>query len=183
MKNPPILISVLGFFATLAGFGFLFYGLRAIGFDWFGVRRSPGDRARRTLGMARDHHRHHLDLRGVGLWALQPWARCSPCSCAASPCSRRCSRSSSSRDRRRLRDGGHAGPDPVVPQHRRGQGGLRRGRPFDRGSDSACSKRSLTPARDRGGPRTQPASSGRLLAGSLAPTVGPFASDTNVAIR
>ena len=37
MKNPPILVSVLGFFAALAGFGFLFFGLRVIGFDWFGV--------------------------------------------------------------------------------------------------------------------------------------------------
>ena len=37
MKNPPILISVLGFFAALAGFGFLFFGLRVLGFDWFGA--------------------------------------------------------------------------------------------------------------------------------------------------
>ena len=37
MKNPPILVSVLGFFAALAGFGFLFFGLRVIGFDWFGL--------------------------------------------------------------------------------------------------------------------------------------------------
>ena len=27
MKNPPILIAVLGFFAALAGFGHLFFGL------------------------------------------------------------------------------------------------------------------------------------------------------------
>ena len=31
MKNPPILISILGFFAALAGFGFLFFGLRVLG--------------------------------------------------------------------------------------------------------------------------------------------------------
>ena len=37
MKNPPILISVLGFFAALVGFGFLFFGLRVLGFDWFGL--------------------------------------------------------------------------------------------------------------------------------------------------
>ena len=37
MRNPPILIAVLGFFALLAGFGFLFLGLRLIGFDWFGL--------------------------------------------------------------------------------------------------------------------------------------------------
>ena len=52
MKNPPILISVIGFFALLAGFGFLFFGLRVIGFDWFGcfgdlpqVRACPGSGA------------------------------------------------------------------------------------------------------------------------------------------
>ena len=37
MKNPPILISVLGFFAALAGFSFLFFGFRVLGFDWFGI--------------------------------------------------------------------------------------------------------------------------------------------------
>ena len=57
MKNPPILVSVLGFFAALAGFGFLFFGLRVIGFDWFGA-----------LGEL-------PQFEQVGLWALQPWAR------------------------------------------------------------------------------------------------------------
>ena len=53
MKNPPILISVLGFFAALAGFGFLFYGLRVIGFDWFGIFGDlPNVRARRAVGLA-----------------------------------------------------------------------------------------------------------------------------------
>ena len=37
MKNPPILISVIGFFAALAGFAWLFLGLRILGFDWFGA--------------------------------------------------------------------------------------------------------------------------------------------------
>jgi hypothetical protein len=76
VKNPPILISVLGFFAALAGFGFLFFGLRVIGFDWFGLL---GDLP------AFDH----VGLWGwlavatgivwiaaaLGLWSLQPWAR------------------------------------------------------------------------------------------------------------
>ncbi len=35
MKNPPILISVIGFFAALAGFAWIFLGLRILGFDWF----------------------------------------------------------------------------------------------------------------------------------------------------
>ena len=76
VKNPPILIAVLGFFAALAGFGFLFFGLRVVGFDWFGAF---GDLP------AFDH----VGLWGwlaiatgiiwlfaaAGLWALQPWAR------------------------------------------------------------------------------------------------------------
>ena len=37
MRNPPILVAVIGFFAALAGFGYLFFGLRVLGFDWFGL--------------------------------------------------------------------------------------------------------------------------------------------------
>src|SRR3954454_16470219 len=37
MSNPPILISVLGFFGALAGFYWLYLGLRLLGFDWFGI--------------------------------------------------------------------------------------------------------------------------------------------------
>ena len=76
MRNPPILISVIGFFAALAGFGYLFFGLRVIGFDWFGIF---GDLP------ALDH----VGLWGwlgvaigivwilvaFGLWTLQSWAR------------------------------------------------------------------------------------------------------------
>ena len=76
MKNPPILIAVLGFFGALAGFGFLFFGLRALGFDWFGAF---GDLPKLE----------HIGfwgwlavLNGIiwlvaafGLWGLQPWAR------------------------------------------------------------------------------------------------------------
>ncbi len=76
MKNPPILVAVIGFFAALAGFGYLFFGLRVLGFDWFGAL---GD-----LPVF-----EHLGLWGwlaiitgivwllaaFGLWALQPWAR------------------------------------------------------------------------------------------------------------
>ena len=76
MRNPPILVSVLGFFAALAGFGFLFFGLRVIGFDWFGA-----------LGDLPAFE--HVGLWGwlavatgivwlaaaLGLWSLQQWAR------------------------------------------------------------------------------------------------------------
>ena len=76
MRNPPILISVIGFFAVLAGLGYLFFGLRVLGFDWFGLL---GDLPRYDsvglwgwlaiiAGIA-------WFLVAVGLWALQPWAR------------------------------------------------------------------------------------------------------------
>jgi hypothetical protein len=75
MKNPPILISVLGFFAALAGFAWLFAGLRMLGFDWFGLL---GDLpAFESIGIW-----GWLALLGgvlwlaaaLGLWAMQPWA-------------------------------------------------------------------------------------------------------------
>jgi len=76
MRNPPILISVLGFFAGLAGFSYLFFGLRMLGFDWFGAL---GDLPQLE----------HVGLWGwlaiaagiawiataLGLWSLQEWAR------------------------------------------------------------------------------------------------------------
>ena len=75
MKNPPVLISVLGFFAALAGFAWLILGLRILGFDWFGI-----------FGDLPAYN--HVGLWGwlviilgiawlataLGLWALQPWA-------------------------------------------------------------------------------------------------------------
>ena len=75
MRNPPILISVLGFFAALAGFGWLFFGLRLLGFDWFGLF---GDVDKfNSVGL----WGWLLILGGIlwlaaalGLWALQPWA-------------------------------------------------------------------------------------------------------------
>ena len=43
MKNPPILISVIGFFAMLAGLAWIFLGLRILGFDWFTLLGDVGD--------------------------------------------------------------------------------------------------------------------------------------------
>lgn len=76
MRNPPILISVIGFFAALAGFGYLFWGLRVLGFDWFGVF---GDlEAIESVGLwgwlAIAVGVAWL-LTAFGLWALQSWAR------------------------------------------------------------------------------------------------------------
>jgi hypothetical protein len=75
LKNPPILISVLGFFTAMAGFGWLFLGLRLLGFDWFGLL---GDvPALESAGL----WAWLAIIGGVlwlaaafGLWALRPWA-------------------------------------------------------------------------------------------------------------
>ena len=75
MKNPPILVSVIGFFAAIAGFAWLGLGLRLLGFDWFGV-----------LGDVPAFE--HVGIWGwlailggilwlaaaVGLWSMRPWA-------------------------------------------------------------------------------------------------------------
>ena len=76
MKNPPVFVSILGFFALLAGFAYLFLGLRALGFDWFGAL---GDLPRfESVGL----WGWLMVATGIiwilvagGLWTLQPWAR------------------------------------------------------------------------------------------------------------
>jgi hypothetical protein len=75
MKNPPILIAVIGFFAALAGFAWIFFGLRVLGFDWFGALgdlptfEHVGIWGWLALGLG-----ILWILVGVGLVALQPWA-------------------------------------------------------------------------------------------------------------
>src|SRR6188768_1212066 len=76
MRNPPILIAVLGFFAALAGFGFLYFGLRVLGFDWFGALGDLAVFERVGLwGWLAIVTGLIWLLVAVGLWALQPWAR------------------------------------------------------------------------------------------------------------
>ena len=76
MKNPPILIAVIGFFAALAGFGFLFLGLRMVGFDWFGALGDLPPFERVGLwGWLTIFTGIVWILAAFGLWALQPWAR------------------------------------------------------------------------------------------------------------
>ena len=76
MKNPPILISVLGFFAALAGFGALFFGLRVLGFDWFGAFGDLPEYDDVGLwGWLAVATGIAWLLVAGGLWALQPWAR------------------------------------------------------------------------------------------------------------
>ena len=76
MRNPPILVSVLGFFALLAGFGYLFFGLRVLGFDWFGLLGDlPQYESVGLWGWFAIIGAIAWILIAFGLWALQPWAR------------------------------------------------------------------------------------------------------------
>src|SRR4051812_9888521 len=75
MRNPPILISVIGFFAALAGFGFLFMGLRMIGFDWFGLFGDvPAFEHVGIWGWLAILGGILWLAAALGLWSLQPWA-------------------------------------------------------------------------------------------------------------
>lgn len=76
MKNPPILVAVLGFFSALAGFGHLFFGLGILGFDWFGVLGDlPALENVGLWGWLAVMTGIVWLLVAVGLWGLQPWAR------------------------------------------------------------------------------------------------------------
>ncbi len=76
MKNPPILIAILGFFAALAGFGHLFFGLQLLGFDWFGALGDlPVFEGVGLWGWLAVLTGIVWLLVAGGLWALQPWAR------------------------------------------------------------------------------------------------------------
>ncbi len=76
MKNPPVLISLIGFFAALAGFGYVFFGLRVLGFDWFGALGDlPAFEHVGLWGWLAVATGTVWILAAVGLWTLQPWAR------------------------------------------------------------------------------------------------------------
>ena len=75
MKNPPILVSVIGFFAVLAGFAWLFLGLRILGFDWFGALGDlPKFEQAGLWGWLAVAAGIAWILAGIGLWTLRPWA-------------------------------------------------------------------------------------------------------------
>jgi hypothetical protein len=76
VKNPPILISVLGFFAVMAGFVWLTVGVRALGIaigdDIVGELPAYdnvgwGGLFALAIGIA-------WVAAGLALWSLQPWA-------------------------------------------------------------------------------------------------------------
>lgn len=76
MRNPPIVVSILGFFAALAGFYWLYLGLRLLGFDWFSFL---GDlevfEASGLWGWLALAAGVAWLVAAFALWALQPWAR------------------------------------------------------------------------------------------------------------
>jgi hypothetical protein len=75
MRNPPILISVLGFFGAMAGFGWLFFGLRLLGFDWFGAFGDvPAFEHVGLWGWLAIAGGIAWLIAAFGLWSLQPWA-------------------------------------------------------------------------------------------------------------
>ncbi len=75
MKNPPILISVIGFFGALAGFAWVFAGLSMLGFDWFGALGDlPAFEHVGIWGWLAIATGILWLLISFGLWALQPWA-------------------------------------------------------------------------------------------------------------
>ena len=75
MRNPPILVSVIGFFGAIAGFYWIYLGLRLLGFDWFGA-----------LGDLEQFEQSGLWgwlalaagiawlVAAFGLWSMQRWA-------------------------------------------------------------------------------------------------------------
>jgi hypothetical protein len=76
VRNPPILVSVIGFFAALAGFGFLFWGLRTLGFDWFGALGDiPAVESVGLWGWLAIAVGIAWLFVAFGMWALQEWAR------------------------------------------------------------------------------------------------------------
>jgi hypothetical protein len=76
MRNPPILISVIGFFAALAGFGYLFMGFRMLGFDWFGALGDlPAFDHVGLWGWFAIAAGIAWIVTALALWSLQEWGR------------------------------------------------------------------------------------------------------------
>jgi cytochrome c oxidase subunit IV len=76
MRNPPILISIIGFFAILAGCSYLFFGLRVLGFDWFGALGDlPAFNSVGIWGWLAIIAGIAWIAVAFGLWTLQSWAR------------------------------------------------------------------------------------------------------------
>jgi len=75
VKNPPILISVIGFFGAMAGLAWLFFGMRLLGFDWFGLFGDiPALESTGLWGWLAIAGGIAWLAASFGLWSLQSWA-------------------------------------------------------------------------------------------------------------
>jgi hypothetical protein len=75
MRNPPILVSVIGFFGAIAGFYWLYLGLRLLGFDWFGALGDlPSTEGSGLWGILAIAGGIAWLVAAFGLWSLQRWA-------------------------------------------------------------------------------------------------------------
>jgi hypothetical protein len=75
MKNPPILVSIIGFFGILAGLAWFVLGLRILGFDWFTVLGDVGKFEQSGIwGWLAIISGVIWIAASVGLWTLRPWA-------------------------------------------------------------------------------------------------------------
>jgi hypothetical protein len=75
MRNPPILISIIGFFAVMAGFVWIVVGLRAVGLDWGTVLGDlPAFESIGVWGWFAVIIGACWLVAGVGLWMLRGWA-------------------------------------------------------------------------------------------------------------
>lgn len=75
MRNPPILISVLGFFAVAAGFVWIIVGLRGLGIEFGSIFGDlPAYDNVGIWGIVSLIVGVAWILAGLGLWALQSWA-------------------------------------------------------------------------------------------------------------
>ena len=75
MRNPPILVSVIGFFGAIAGFYWLYLGIRLLGFDWFGALGDlPQTEGSGLWGILAIAGGIAWLVAAFGLWSLQRWA-------------------------------------------------------------------------------------------------------------
>jgi hypothetical protein len=75
MRNPPILVSVIGFFGLIAGFYWIYLGLRLLGFDWFGALGDLPEFEQTGLwGWLALFSGIAWVVASFGLWSMQRWA-------------------------------------------------------------------------------------------------------------
>jgi hypothetical protein len=75
MRNPPILVSVIGFFGAIAGFYWIYLGIRLLGFDWFGALGDlPQTEQSGLWGILAIAGGIAWLVAAFGLWSLQRWA-------------------------------------------------------------------------------------------------------------